>query len=62
MAKILRCAAKALKRLEAANKKRRDTKTTRGPVKKNIVHKALTKTLTENKIIDATSENCRAEP
>ena len=50
MAKILRCAAKALESLEAANRKRRDTKATRAPVKKNIVHRTLTKTITEKEI------------
>ena len=57
MARILRCAAEALKRLKAASKKRRDAKVTRAlvekkivpktPVEKDIVHKALTKTLTK---------------
>ena len=51
MAKILRCAAKALEKLKTVNRKCRDTKATRFLVKKNIAHRTLTKMITEKKII-----------
>ena len=46
-AKILRCAAEALERLEATNKKPQHTKATRAPVEKNIMHRALIKRTTK---------------
>ena len=62
MTRILRCATELLESLEAANKKCRDAKVTRAPVEKKIVpktpvekdimHKALTKTLTEKEIAE----------
>ena len=68
MARILRCAAEALERLKAANKKRPDAKVTRARVEKkivpktlvekDIVHRALTKTFTEKEIVKPS----RAEP
>ena len=51
-ARILRWAAEALERLEAASEKRRDAKVTRAPVEKDIMHNALTKMLTEKEIVN----------